>query len=64
MSHFLTRAVSLTADLAIPDLLAKGPRHAEDLARETKTEPRALGRTLRLVASAGILTETEPMRSR
>jgi hypothetical protein len=62
MSHFVTKSVSLTADLGIPDLLAEGPKHAEELARETKTEPRALGRMLRLVASAGILTETEPMR--
>jgi hypothetical protein len=52
----------LTADLAIPDLLADGPRSTEDLARATKTEPRALGRMLRLVATAGILTESAPMR--
>jgi hypothetical protein len=33
----------LAAELAIPDLLAKGAQQIDDLARETKTEPRALG---------------------
>src|SRR5205085_10009902 len=62
LSHFVAKAVSLTADLGIPDLLAEGPKHTDELARDTKTEPRALGRMLRLVASAGIVTEIEPMR--
>jgi len=62
MSHFANRAVALAAELAIPDLLANGAKHVDELARETRTDSAALGRTLRLVATTGIITELEPMR--
>ena len=60
LSHFVNRAVCLTAELGIPDLLAAGPKRVDELARETKTEARALGRMLRLVATLGIIREIEP----
>ena len=62
MAHFATRAVSLTAELGIPDLLAGGPKDTAELARETKTDARALRRVLRLAATAGIVTEVASMR--
>jgi hypothetical protein len=36
---FITRAIALTADLAIPDLLAEGPRRTEDLPASRRPIP-------------------------
>ena len=52
-----SQALHVTATLGIADLLAAGPRTADDLARATGTHPRALYRLLRAVASVGVLTE-------
>jgi hypothetical protein len=47
----------LAANAGVADLLAEGPRSADDLARATSSHPRALYRVLRLLASFGIFTE-------
>ncbi len=54
---FTVRAV---CSLGVADLLAEGPRPVADLARATGTEPEALCRALRALASKGIFTEVAP----
>jgi hypothetical protein len=44
-------AVIVAAQLGVPDLLAEGPQHAEELATVTGTHPRALYRLLRALSS-------------
>jgi len=53
----ISQALHVTATLGIADLLAAGPRPADDLAAATGTHPRALYRLLRAVASVGVLAE-------
>lgn len=55
--HQLARALQVATALGIADLLANGPRPSEDLARATGTQPAALHRLLRLLASRGVLDE-------
>ncbi len=57
MGHWISRIVHLAAELGIADLLAHGPRNAEDLAGATKTSPVPLYRFLRGLSNLGILTE-------
>src|SRR5918996_296541 len=57
ISHYVSRALALTAKLGIADLLAGGPLDATDLAAATQTQPDALRRVLRLLVSAGVFTE-------
>ncbi len=52
--------LNAAVELGIADLLAAGPRPVHELARETKTNEDALYRTLRLLASQGIFTESAP----
>jgi hypothetical protein len=52
--------LNAAVELGIPDLLAAGPRPVSDLAHETKTNEDALYRTLRLLVSIGIFTESAP----
>lgn len=52
--------LNTAVELGIPDLLAAGPRPVSELARETKSNEDALYRTLRLLASVGIFTESAP----
>lgn len=47
------KVISLVADLGIADLLASGPRTADDLARETGVDADALGRALAFLVSRG-----------
>jgi O-methyltransferase domain/Dimerisation domain len=60
---FLTYGVRLTAvlyastELNLADLLAGGPRTAEDLAAATGTNARSLARMLRTAASVGLFAE-------
>jgi SAM-dependent methyltransferase/DNA-binding transcriptional ArsR family regulator len=49
-----TQAIAVAAKLGVADLLKDGPRSAEDLARATGADPRALSRVLRSLAGAGI----------
>lgn len=56
--------VGVAAELGIPDLLHRGPKTAEDLARETKTHGPSLYRVLRTLASYGVFEEDESHRFR
>src|SRR5205807_7976187 len=54
------RALYAAAALGLADLLADGPRTAEDLAEPTKTHAPSLYRLLRALASCGLLHEVQP----
>jgi hypothetical protein len=56
--------VGVVAELGIPDILHRGPKSAEDLARETKTHGPSLYRVLRTLASFGVFGEDESHRFR
>jgi hypothetical protein len=55
--QLLSRCVSLVAELAIADHLKNGPQGARLLAAATQTDPDALYRVLRMLASLGIFLE-------
>lgn len=52
-----TQAVYVAVRLRIPDLLAAGPRTADELAAESSSHPRSLYRLLRALASSGVFRE-------
>lgn len=52
------RALQIAAELGIADLLATEPRPCEELAQHTDTDPEALYRMMRLLASRGLFNET------
>jgi hypothetical protein len=54
-----TQALAVVCDLGIPRALADGPRHVDDLARETNVDPDTLHRVLRALASDGVFAERE-----
>ncbi|HEY6185733.1 MAG TPA: methyltransferase [Terriglobales bacterium] len=53
-------ALWVVAELNVADLLAKGARPVEELAKKTNTNEDALYRSLRLLAMTGIFVETQP----
>jgi SAM-dependent methyltransferase len=53
----LSQAMSVAAELRIPDLLASAPKKADELAQATDCNPSALQRLLRALASAALLEE-------
>ena len=55
-----TQSICAAAKLGIADLLADGPRPAQELAATAGADPSALYRLLRALASLGVFTETEP----
>ncbi|MHB8736088.1 MAG: methyltransferase [Terriglobales bacterium] len=59
-SFWINRALFVTTELGIPDLLADGPKHCTGLAASTKAHPSALYRVLRALAMAGVYVETGP----
>jgi SAM-dependent methyltransferase len=59
IGHYLSRALDLAARLGVADLLAAGPRPADELAARTGTHADALRRVLRLLASVGVFREEE-----
>jgi SAM-dependent methyltransferase len=59
IGHYVSRALHLAAKLGIADLLKDGARSAAELAKATETNPAALGRVLRLLASVGLFTEQD-----
>jgi hypothetical protein len=59
---WISQAIYVAAKLQIADLLAEGPRSAEELAGATGTHGRTLYRLLRALASVGVYTEAEPGR--
>jgi SAM-dependent methyltransferase len=62
IGHYVSRALDLAARLGVADLMAKGPRSHAELAAGTRTEPAALRRVLRLLASVGVFSEAEDGR--
>jgi hypothetical protein len=55
--YWYTQAVSVAARLGLADLVKDGPRSAEQLAADTRTDARSLYRLLRALASLGIFAE-------
>jgi SAM-dependent methyltransferase len=55
-----TQALRLAAEFGIPDLLKGGPRPVAELARETKSDPVALGRVMAVLAHVGLVAQTAP----
>lgn len=53
-------AVRAAATLRLPDLMADGPAHLEELARRSGTDVDALGRVLRHLVCHGVFTEPKP----
>ncbi|AIS01212.1 methyltransferase [Streptomyces glaucescens] len=53
----LARIVHVLTELRIADLLADGPRHVAELAKETDTHELSLYRVLRSAASVGVFAE-------
>lgn len=58
-AYRLSQCISVAAQLGIADLLAEEPRSASELARATASDPQALYRLLRTLASFDIFAETE-----
>jgi len=54
VGHYVSRALALATKLGVAELLADGPRSAEDLAGATECHAPSLGRVLRLLASVGV----------
>lgn len=59
MAHWVSRIVWLAAQLGLADLLAAGPKTAEDLAGPTGTHAPSLYRLMRTLSHLGILTESD-----
>jgi len=59
---WITQAIYVASELGIADLLAEGPRTADELAQRTKTHSGALYRVLRALASVGIFSEDSDRR--
>lgn len=57
---WLAQACYAAVKLGVPDLLADGPRTAEELATRSGAHPRALHRLLRALAAAGVFRQTAP----
>ncbi len=57
MGFMLSQAVYVAAKLAIADLVADGPRPADDLAERASAHPDALYRLLRVLSGYGIFVE-------
>jgi hypothetical protein len=60
--QWVTRLIYLTAALKLADLLADGPRTAEELAPLTATHAPSLYRVMRTLASLGLFTEDQAQR--
>ena len=58
----LTQAIYVVAKLKLADLLAGGPRSADDLAAETSMDPASLYRLMRALASQNIFEELPDRR--
>ena len=55
----VSQAIHVAATLGIADLIGDGVRSSDDLATETGSDPGALYRLLRALASLGVLTEQD-----
>ena len=61
-AYWLSRLVYTAANIGLADHLADGPKSASDLADVTGSNPRALHRFMRTLASFGILTQNDDGR--
>jgi hypothetical protein len=59
-AYWQSQAVYVAAELGIADLLRDGPQHVDVLAQSTQTQPAALFRLLRALASIGVFAEVAP----
>jgi hypothetical protein len=64
MGQVVSRLVHVAATLNLADLLASGPRSAEELAGATSTDARSLYRVMRTLASLGVFSEGNDHRFR
>jgi hypothetical protein len=55
----MTKALAIVCELGIPQALASGPRHVDDLAGATGVDNDALHRVLRALASDGVFSEQD-----
>lgn len=55
--ELLTQLIAVSAELGVADILTAGPRSVDELAESTGTDPDALYRVLRALASHGVFTE-------
>lgn len=62
IGHWVARLIHVAARLGLADLLRKGPRSVEDLAKAVDVKPEPLYRILRALASVGIFVETRGRR--
>ena len=62
--YWISQAIYAAAKFGIADQLKDGPRTIEQLAADTSTNPDALYRLLRALASVGIFAEGRPANSR
>jgi hypothetical protein len=60
--YWASQLVHVAAKLGLADLLKTGPRSPAELARSTGTDPRAVHRVLRALASVGVFTERKDGR--
>lgn len=60
--YIVPRALQIAAELGIADVLADGARDVDDLAAATTTDPQALYRWLRVLASHGVFSEIASRR--
>jgi predicted transcriptional regulator len=56
-AHWVSRLLYVAAQMNLADLLAEGPKTAEELARSTATDAPALYRVMRTLASLGLFKE-------
>lgn len=59
MGTFVTQAVSVAARFGVPDTLADGPLHVDEIAKRVDADPATLYRLLRVLGDAGVLAESE-----
>ncbi len=58
--YWISQAIYAAAKFGIADELQNGTRSVDSLAEATGTNPNALHRLLRALASVGVFAETEP----
>ena len=60
--YWISQSIYVAAKLGLADLIKKGPQSAEQLAAATQSQPAALYRLLRALASVGIFCEDRERR--
>jgi len=60
----ISQSIYVTATLGIADLLADGPKSAEQLANATGVQAASLRRVMRALVGFGVFVRTAPIASR